>query len=54
MEYFEDEYGTYDMAPDKEKWARALHAFQNGYMARLCQEAADNIEKERLHGENDE
>jgi hypothetical protein len=53
---FEQEYGSYDMAENKEKWERSFRDFRIGWAAAIMW--MEELKKENnpsgLHGEKDE
>ena len=54
MTMFEQEYGSYDMAEDKEKWQKAFRDFRMGWACAIMWLDELNQENQGLHGEKDE
>jgi hypothetical protein len=54
MTMFEQEYGSYDMAEDKEKWQKAFRDFRMGWSCAIMWLDELNQENQGLHGEKDE
>ena len=54
LDYFQEEYGSYDMATDKDKWAKCFSAYRKGW--RDCLYRLQELEDvtRGLHGEKSE